>query len=121
LLGICIEAFQGGIRKDDVTFSYLFVTGGMAFFAMTFFSIACDYYRIKWISAPLELTGKNPMIAYVSSSMVVIPILYLLHIYNYLDMMCVMPWLGFLKGVIITGLCMIVTSIFTTKKIFWKT
>lgn len=121
MLGLCVEAFQGGIRKDDVTFSYLFVTGGLAFFAMTFFSIACDYYKIKWISMPLELTGKNPMIAYVSGSMVVIPVLGILGIYDYIDLMSATPWLGFLKGVILTALCMIVTSIFTTKKIFWKT
>lgn len=121
LLGICIEAFQGGIRKDDVTFSYLFVTGGMAFFAMTFFSLTCDYYKFRWLSVPLELVGKNPMIAYVTSSMVVIPILGILGIYDYIDMMSATPWLGFFKGVILTALCMMVTSIFTTKKIFWKT
>lgn len=121
LLGLCLEAFQGGIRKDDVTFSYLFVTGGLAFFALIFFSLACDYYKIRWISVPLELTGKNPMIAYVAGSMVVIPVLGIIGLYDYIDMMSLNPWTGFLKGLILTALCMILTSIFTKKKVFWKT
>ena len=33
-MGLLIEACEGGIRKDYVTLSYLFVTGGLAFIAL---------------------------------------------------------------------------------------
>jgi hypothetical protein len=121
MTGLCFEAFQGGIRKDDVTISYLLVTAGLAFIALIFFSIIGDYYKCKWISAPLELTGKNPMIAYVSDSLVVLPLLMLSGIYNIFALMEQTPWLGFLKGLIITGICMLVTTVFTKLKLFWKT
>lgn len=121
MLGICFEAFQGGIRKDDVTVSYVLLTAGLAFIALVFLSIVCDHYYVKAISIPLEMTGKNPMIAYVSDSLIVIPLLQLTGIYNLFELMGTNPWLGFLKGVIITALCMLVTSVFTRLKWFWKT
>ena len=121
MLGLCLEAYEGGIRKDDVTMSYLFVTCGLAFFSLLFLSIINDHYHIRWISLPLENIGKNPMIAYVSSSMVVIPLLVLTHIYPLIESMNYHPLLGFLKGVILTSLSMVLTSWFTHRKYFWKT
>lgn len=121
MLGLCIESYEGGIRKDDVTISYLLVTSGLAFFALLFFSIICDYFHFKWVSTPLEQVGKNPMIAYVASSMIVIPILILLKLYPFLENMSSCPITGFLKGIILTSLTMIVTTAFTQKRYFWKT
>lgn len=121
MIGLCFEAFEGGIRKDDVTISYLFTTSGLAFFGLLFFSLVSDYYHCKWISRPLELVGKNPMMAYVMGSMVVIPLMELSGLYDLLGIMDSNPWTGFLKGVIITVICMLLTALFTIKKIFWKT
>lgn len=122
MLGICFEAFQGGIRKDDVTFSYLILTAGLAFIAMIFLSIVCDYYHCKVVSLPLEQVGKSPMVAYVSDSLMVLPLLEITGVYDWMSsFMDHEPWLGFLKGVIITALCMLFTSLFTWKKWFWKT
>ena len=61
------------------------------------------------------------MIAYVASSMVVIPVLTLLGIYRYIDMLSVTAWTGFLKGIILTALSMGVAVCFTKRKCFWKT
>lgn len=122
MAGLCFEAFQGGIRKDDVTVSYLLVTSGLAFIALIFFSIIGDYYKCKWISTSLELTGKNPMIAYVSDSLVVVPLLMLSGLYNnVLVPMEQTAWPGFIKGIIVTAICMLVTSLFTKLRLFWKT
>ena len=51
LLGLFFEAFEGGIRKDTSTFSYYFVTSGLAFIALTAFSILCDFFRWKRATA----------------------------------------------------------------------
>ena len=121
LLGLCLESYEGGIRKDDVTLSYLFVTCGLAFYALLLLTVVCDHWHVCWLCAPLEMVGKNPMVAYVSASMVIIPVLILTHIYPYIDALSSQPLTGFLKGVLLTALCMALTAWFTHKRWFWKT
>ena len=121
LLGLCLESYQGGIRKDDVTLSYLFVTCGLAFYALLLLTVVCDHWHVRWLCAPLEMVGKNPMVAYVSASMVIIPVLILTQLYPYIDALSSQPLTGFLKGVLLTALCMALTAWFTHKRWFWKT
>ncbi len=121
LLGLCLESYEGGIRKDNVTLSYLFVTCGLAFYALLLLTVVCDHWHVRWLCAPLEMVGKNPMVAYVSASMVIIPVLILTHIYPYIDALSSQPLTGFLKGVLLTALCMALTAWFTHKRWFWKT
>ena len=121
LLGLCLESYEGGIRKDDVTLSYLFVTCGLAFYALLLLTVVCDHWHVRWLCAPLEMVGKNPMVAYVSASMVIIPVLILTHIYPNIDALSSQPLTGFLKGVLLTALCMALTAWFTHKRWFWKT
>lgn len=121
LLGLCLESYEGGIRKDDVTLSYLFVTCGLAFYALLLLTVVCDHWHVRWLCAPLEMVGKNPMVAYVSASMVIIPVLILTHIYPYIDALSSQPLTGFFKGVLLTALCMALTAWFTHKRWFWKT
>lgn len=120
-IGLFIEAYEGGIRKDDVTLSYLFVTGGLAFIALLFFTIVSDHYHVRWLSEPLELVGRNPMVAYVSNGLVVIPFLQLCQLYPLITGFCTTPLLGFLQGIVLTGLCMLLTAFFTKRRMYWKT
>ena len=121
LLGLCLESYEGGIRKDDVTLSYLFVTCGLAYYALLLLTVVCDHWHVRWLCAPLEMVGKNPMVAYVSASMVIIPVLILTQLYPYIDALSSQPLTGFLKGVLLTALCMALTAWFTHKRWFWKT
>ena len=121
LLGLCLESYEGGIRKDDVTLSYLFVTCGLAFYALLLLTVVCDHWHVRWLCAPLVMVGKNPMVAYVSASMVIIPVLILTQLYPYIDALSSQPLTGFLKGVLLTTLCMALTAWFTHKRWFWKT
>lgn len=121
LLGLCLESYEGGIRKDDVTLSYLFVTCGLAFYALLLLTVVCDHWHVRWLCAPLEMVGKSPMVAYVSASMVIIPVLILTQLYPYIDALSSEPLTGFLKGVLLTALCMALTAWFTHKRWFWKT
>lgn len=120
-LGLCFEAYEGGIRKDYVTFSYLLVTGGLACFALLFFTVVCDCWHIKWVSSPLELTGRNPMIAYVAGAIVVDPILTILNAWDPIVALTPTPWLGFLRGVVLTALTMSIAIACTKLKWYWKT
>ncbi|MBW1654115.1 DUF5009 domain-containing protein [Flavobacterium quisquiliarum] len=121
LLGLFLEAYEGGIRKDSSTYSYYFVTSGLAFFAVLFFSVICDYFKCIRATKFLVLTGQNPMIAYVTTSMFVMPILTILTVTDYFDVFNQNAFMGFLRGFILTVLAVLVTTFFSKKKWFWRT
>jgi predicted acyltransferase len=121
MLGLFFEAYEGGIRKDHSTYSYYFVTAGLAFVAMIVFSVICDVYRWKPLARPLEMVGQNPMIAYVAPQLLVMPVLNLTGLATYLNMLNAGAWSGFLRGIIVTALAMLVAVFFTKIKWFWRT
>jgi predicted acyltransferase len=121
-LGLLIEPFEGGIKKDPVNFSYLFTSGGLAAMSLIFFSVLCDYWRLQRGTAFLVMSGQNPMIAYVSGSLLIMPLMSILGILNPFFTFCSSgPWLGVLQGFILTALSMLVTMFFTRIKWFWRT
>jgi len=121
LLGLFFETYEGGIKKDSSTYSYYFVTTGLAFFTLLFFELTG---KTKWGEKAvhyLALNGQNPMIAYVTGSLLLTPLLRITTASQWLDAMNTNPWLGFLKGVIFTAIVSLVTVFCTKKKWFWKT
>ena len=121
LVGLCFEPFQEGIKKDPATFSYFFVTSGLAFLALLFLSIVCDYFRCVRSSRFLVMSGQNPMIAYVVGDLFIMPLANILGVASLLSYFQQNAWLGFLQGVIITSLAVLVTMFFTKIKWFWRT
>ena len=120
ILGLAFESYEGGIKKDPSTLSYYLVTSGLAFMALIAFSIISDYWKkSKYVNLLIE-NGQNPMIAYISASNIVMPILALTGLSTLLNYMLINPWFGFLKGLIVTLIAALVTSFFTKKKIFWR-
>ncbi|WP_396186192.1 DUF5009 domain-containing protein [Flavobacterium sp.] len=121
LLGLVLEAYEGGIRKDGSTYSYYFVTSGLAFFGILFLSVICDYF--KWIKSTkfLVLSGQNSMIAYVATALVVMPVLTIVSVTNYFDVFNQGLFMGFLKGLMLTTLAILITMYFSKIKWFWRT
>ena len=121
VLGLCFEAYEGGIKKDHPTLSYYFITTALAIFTYIAFSIlTVDFKKSRYVNLLIE-NGKNPMIAYVAGNIVVLPILSITSLTTLLNTMTVYPWLGFVKGVLFTTLVALVTSYFTKKNLFWRT
>ncbi|MCS2453177.1 hypothetical protein NXW86_29895 [Bacteroides thetaiotaomicron] len=78
-------------ESRSFTYSYYFLASGLAFMAMIAFSIMCDIYSWSRLTCPLEYAGQNPMIAYVSTQLVVLPLLNLAGLgtyLSYLDQKC---------------------------------
>lgn len=121
ILGLFFEAYQGGIRKDDSTYSYYFVTSGLAFMGMIAFSVICDIYRINCLMRPLELAGQNPMIAYVAPQLLIMPLFNLTGLSYYLNLLNENAWTAFLRGVIVTSVAMWIAVYCSRKKWFWRT
>lgn len=115
ITGLCFEAFEGGIKKDNATFSYFFVTSGMAFLSL--FSLQ----QFRYLSAMLSPVGRNPMIAYVLTALFTMPVLSITGLNRYYDNMTGSAWEGFLRGVILTAIAALLTSYCTKRKWFWKT
>lgn len=121
LLGLAIEPFEGGIKKDPVTFTYLFTTSGLSFMTLIFFSIICDFFRWHKGTAFLVMTGQNPMVAYVAVSLLILPLLQICGVWEYFSIFNQSPWLGFAQGIILTSIAVLVTMFFTKIKFLWRT
>lgn len=121
LFGLCLEAFQGGIRKEEPTVSYLVVTCGLSFLALEVFVVVSDRHPVRWLSRPLEVTGQNPMVAYAGYTMAIIPALRLAHIFPFGEAFGTNALLGFLQGIILTTISLVVTWLCTRKGKIWKT
>ncbi len=121
LLGLFFEAYEGGIRKDHSTYSYYFVTSGLAFFVLIAFSSMAQFKMGTALNNYLSLIGRNPMLAYVAGSLLLMPILQLTGLHSIFDNMNSGVWPGFLKGVIFTGIVSLITIFCTKKGWFWKT
>lgn len=122
LLGTVFEAFEGGIRKDHATMSYFFVTSGLAIFTLIFFSVVIDYFKNKKIFRYISEIGQNPMLAYVAGTFLVVPFLALIGLLPQINKLYeISPWMGIVKGLIITGSMIAVTVFTVRRKWFWKT
>jgi len=139
LLGLCFEAFEGGIKKDKSTLSYYALTSGLAFLSLIWCSLVVDWLERKrtehTAALPQRLvrplvnlvvnTGQNPMIAYVTGGMLLLPLMNVVGLQEWYDTAfsaqgIAGAWLGFLRGVLFTLLVMLVSSWCTKRGIFWR-
>lgn len=122
ILGLCFEAFEGGIKKDPPSYSYFFVTSGLAFMCLLALNIVCDFYSCVRSTRFLVMSGQNPMIAYVAGDLLIMPILSLLGITTpLLHFFGQNAFLGATQGVVLTSLSVLVTMFFTRINWFWRT
>ncbi len=121
LLGLSFEAFEGGIKKDQSTLSYYFVTTGLAIFTYIFFTIFLDFLKFKKPFNLLIYSGQNPMIAYVAGSLFIMPVFALTGFNSLFNLLLINPWLGFLKGLIFTFLVALMAAFFTKRNLLWRT
>ena len=121
LLGLFFEAWEGGIKKDHSTYSYYFVTSGLAFFMLMGFNGLAATKAGAAINNYLSLNGRNPMVAYIAGGLLVTPLLQVTGAITIFESMDANAWLGFLKGVLFTGIVSLTTILFTKKGWFFKT
>lgn len=121
LLGLFFEAYEGGIKKDSSTYSYYFVTSGLSFLTLIVFYSLVKLNFFKQLITFLAINGKNPMVAYVTGSLLILPTLSLTHTKPFYDALNGNAFLGLLKGMLFTGLVSIITIFFVKQKWFWKT
>jgi predicted acyltransferase len=121
LLGLFFEAWEGGIKKDPSTYSYYFITSGLAFFSLVIFTVMDKRKYFSGMVRYFSLNGKNPMVAYVAGNLLLLPILVLTHVKPFWDGMNQNAFMGLLKGLLFTGIVSLITIFFVKRKWFWKT
>lgn len=118
-IGVVMDPVDGGIAKDPCNLSFMFTTCGIAMMVVAFllfFELVvgrkCGF---------LAKVGQNPMIAYTLSGYVVSPLLYLSGILGPFDQMTVgSQFWGLMRGVLITGLTLLVTYGFSRFRVYWR-
>ncbi|MEJ5055399.1 DUF5009 domain-containing protein [Sphingobacterium sp. MYb382] len=120
-VALFFEPLDGGIKKDPSSFSYWFLTSGLAFI----FYIVCDYitkvFPHNMVVSAVVKNGQNPMIAYCVSAFCITPVLGLLHILPLFDTLAAMnPYLGLVRTAVFILLMVLITNFATNKKWFWR-
>lgn len=122
LLGLMLEAFQGGIKKDSATFSYYFTTTGLAIMVLWCFTYWTDYYcSARRVLHVAVLTGQNPMIAYVAGALFITPLFKITGAFSIFDWLKHNAFEALARGLLFTALVILVTALCTQLKLRWKT
>lgn len=120
VLGLVLEPFEGGIRKDHATFSYFFVTTGTAIWFMVSLMVWIDLLRGSRVLDLLVDNGQNPMIAYAGMQNFVLPILALTGVHEFLLSITADPWPSVLRALGYMVILALLVAWLTRRKIFWR-
>ncbi|TJZ61918.1 DUF5009 domain-containing protein [Sphingobacterium olei] len=120
-VALFFEPLDGGIKKDPSSFSYWFLSSGLAFV----FYIFCDYLTKNFpnnrVISAIVKNGQNPMIAYCVSAFCITPILGLLYMLPVFDqLMDVSPYLWLVRTALYVFLMVLITNVATDRKWFWR-
>ncbi|MDX2065445.1 MAG: DUF5009 domain-containing protein [Fimbriimonadaceae bacterium] len=115
-IGLLFGPFQGGLKKDPVTLSYMFTTSGLAAWAVAFFR----RLPAKGFAEYLSLVGQNPMVAYLGITNLVTP-LWGLTVGPYAASWPMDPWVRAGLGLVQTLLLGLVAAELTRVKIVMRT
>ncbi|MFV1884551.1 MAG: DUF5009 domain-containing protein [Balneola sp.] len=120
VIGMLMEPFEGGVKKDPTTISYLFISSGLSGFILLFCMDILKVFPRKFLTWLIE-SGQNPMVAYVLPAIFIVPVFGILGIDEWMAYLNANEWTGFLKGLIYTVLAMIITSMLTRRRFLLKT
>ncbi len=115
ILGLTLEALEGGIRKDSSTYSYYAVSSGLAFFALLGLR-SCRGAVLDYLAAH----GRNPLLAYVAGGLVILPLLHLTGLHAAWSGLNANAWQALLKGLLFTGAVSCLTLFCTRRNYLWK-
>lgn len=119
LIGLFLEPFEGGIKKEPETLSYYFTVTGCAMMLLASLSVIADLARktkpVNW----LVDVGRNPMIGYVLFTILINPVLELIPPLRPILNRSVGE--AFLRGALSTALVVVIVRALTKRRIFWRT
>lgn len=121
VLGLMLEPFQGGIKKDSATLSYLFLTPGIACFLLGSFLVVGAIPRLRRFLMLLADVGQNPMIGYVGMDNFLLPLFGLIGLNTPLALWFTTPWSIALRATLETLLLAYFVRLCSRCKLYWRT
>lgn len=118
VIGILLEPFEGGIRKDPQTLSFLLLMAGFSFHSLVAVMIASDLsQRGRKVLHPFALLGRNPLMIYVMFSLCINHIAYLIGVGDLFTVGAV-PALA--RAAFFTTLTAVAVIYLSRKGLLWK-
>lgn len=121
-LGMLFEPYEGGIKKDPPTMSFLMAASGLAIFTLIVFTVIIDVFNSRRSVRLFVDTGQNPMLGYMVRSNVLCAVLNGTGLAYFLTTrVFVSPWAVCFLAFIEAILSLVFISFFTRRKLFWRT
>lgn len=118
ILGMLLEPFEGGIKKDPQTLSFLVLMAGVCFVSLAALLIIADRLNVtRRTTRVLAETGRNPLLMYVLFSLFINHIAYLVEVGDYFTV-GIGPALA--RATAFTALTTAVVVWLTRRRVFWK-
>lgn len=120
--GLSFTLSEGGIKKDQSTLSYYFVTTGLSIYLLISLTIWIDLLKHRRWFAILIANGQNPMIAYVGIRNLLAPVVSLTGLDAWMfGKVFATPWTKAIWSFVKTVLLSVVVAGCTRLKIIWRT
>ncbi|HPW79096.1 MAG: hypothetical protein BWX62_00027 [Bacteroidetes bacterium ADurb.Bin037] len=122
LTGLWIERFEPGLTKVPCSFSYCFVSGGVAILLLLWLHYLYEFLPRGFLSNIFAGAGANPLMSYVAHGMFVVPLMrltYLQVLYRWARPVDY-PWIGTISAFLVVLFTMWLVSVVTQKKIYWR-
>ncbi|MEM9568068.1 MAG: DUF5009 domain-containing protein [Cyanobacteria bacterium P01_E01_bin.34] len=118
-MGLLLEPYEMGIKKDPPTLSYYFVCSGLAIFLLIACTIAIHQLGGVQLFSLAIANGQNPMIAYAALANLSIPGLALVGIDGWMNGLPV--WIQLAYGLGAVWLTAAIVRWLTHRRVVWKT
>ncbi|MDD5733563.1 MAG: DUF5009 domain-containing protein, partial [Bacteroidales bacterium] len=120
--GLWIERFEPGLTKVPCSFSYCFVSGGIAILLLMWLDYLLEFFHCRFLSGIFSGAGANPLMSYVAHGMFVTPLMSITYfevLYRW-SRPADYPWIGTLNSFLLVLFTMWLVSLVTNKKIYWR-
>ena len=118
-IGLCLEPFQGGIKKDPPTLSYVILTPGLAMIALNSLLGFEGLFPESAIGRYFAHVGSNALLAYEALTNLFAP-LWALTVADLVAEHTQGPFLGMVLAVLQTLLFGLMINMFTSRKLFFR-
>lgn len=119
VLGLLLDPAEGGIRKVPETLSYFFTVTGLTAMLLVAFVASIDLLRRGAWARPLVDVGHNPMLAYVTYTVLLNSLFELIP--EMRSLLRSSPGESFLRSLLATALVVLIVRTFTRRRIYWRT
>jgi predicted acyltransferase len=119
LLGLVLEPFEGGIRKEPETLTYFFTVTGTTSMLLAGMTALTDALRRPRAVSVLIDVGHNPLLMYVMYTVLINAVLNLIP--GTADILQSSPGLSVVRSVLVTLITVAIVRWVSHKRIYWRT